>query len=118
MSDYTDSNTESKGLWIFVSEFIAFDPAEQKIIEVNSQRILVACLDGQFYAVESQCTHVLFDLDDAPIEEGVITCPYHGAQFCLKTGAALRAPAVSGLKTYPVKVEDGKIFVWSNQTMS
>ena len=38
-------------------------------------------------------------------------CPFHFARFSLRTGAVLCAPAILPLKTFAVKVEDGKIYV-------
>ena len=41
----------------------------------------------------------------------VIECPKHNGQFDYRTGAAKRAPVCINLKTYPVKVEDGQVYI-------
>ena len=40
-----------------------------------------------------------------------IVCPRHGARFCIRTGAALTAPAYEPTDTFPVRVENGEIQV-------
>jgi len=44
-------------------------------------------------------------------DEDIIECPVHQGRFNVCTGAALSAPASTPLKTYPVRTEDGKVFV-------
>ncbi|MGH8610107.1 MAG: ferredoxin, partial [Gammaproteobacteria bacterium] len=44
-----------------------------------------------------------------------ITCPRHGARFCIKTGEALSPPAYEAVTTFPVRVEDGMVFVRDNR---
>ena len=41
----------------------------------------------------------------------VITCPLHGAEFCLRTGEVLTPPAYEPLTTFPVRVHDGAVQV-------
>jgi nitrite reductase/ring-hydroxylating ferredoxin subunit len=50
-------------------------------------------------------------LDEGDVEDGQIICPRHGARFDLATGEARRMPAVAPVRTFPVKVEGGAVFV-------
>ncbi len=75
----------------------------------DGTRVAVFNLNGDYAAIESMCTHAMFELDDAPIEGDNIICPLHGAQFCIKTGKVCSAPAYEDLKTYPVRVFEGHI---------
>ena len=66
--------------------------------------------DG-FFASDGICTH-----EDAYLEQGividcVIECPLHQGRFDVRSGKALSAPVCVDLKTWPVKVEDGSVFV-------
>ena len=47
--------------------------------------------------------------DDAPIEDSEITCPRHGARFCLRTGDALSPPAYEPLRIFEVRESGGRI---------
>ncbi len=73
--------------------------------------ILVFNIDGEFYAIADECTHEELPLDRGNVYGCEIDCPYHHARFDLRTGEALTMPAVVPLKTYPVTVDDGDIYV-------
>jgi 3-phenylpropionate/trans-cinnamate dioxygenase ferredoxin subunit len=86
-------------------------PGEVRVFETDCERVAVCNVEGAFYALEDLCTH-----DDGPLGEGTldgcaILCPRHGALFDVRSGAVLRAPAVTPVRTYPLKVEDGQILV-------
>jgi MocE subfamily Rieske [2Fe-2S] domain protein len=57
------------------------------------------------------CTHEKIHLADGLVMEDIIECPKHNGRFSYKTGEAMGAPVCVNLKTYPVKVEDGSVFI-------
>ncbi|HHZ88067.1 MAG TPA: ferredoxin, partial [Chromatiaceae bacterium] len=67
--------------------------------------------DGEYYAIEDVCTHDGDCLTGGEIDGDEVVCPRHGARFSIKTGEALTAPAYEAVETFPVKTEDGKIWV-------
>ncbi|HLF66903.1 MAG TPA: non-heme iron oxygenase ferredoxin subunit [Gammaproteobacteria bacterium] len=75
----------------------------------DGTHVAVFKLADGYAAIESMCTHALFELDDAPIEGDKITCPLHGAKFCLRTGAVCSPPAYEDLRTFPVRIHNGMI---------
>mgnify|MGYP001186267802 CR=1 FL=1 len=60
---------------------------------------------GSFCATQAQCTHRQGPLSEGKLDGSTVTCPWHGAQFNVCTGAVLRGPAAQPLKTYRVVVE-------------
>jgi nitrite reductase/ring-hydroxylating ferredoxin subunit len=62
-------------------------------------------VDGRFCATQDKCTHRQGPLSEGTLAGSTVTCPYHGAQFNVCTGAVLRGPARDALKTYRVTVE-------------
>jgi len=80
-------------------------------VTVGKTDIAIYRLEGTLYATDDICTHAYASMSDGFIEEGQIECPLHGACFDIKTGKALTAPASIDLKTFPVKVEGGKVLV-------
>jgi 3-phenylpropionate/trans-cinnamate dioxygenase ferredoxin component len=72
--------------------------------------IVVRCGDT-LYAVDNMCTHDGETLGEAQVEDCQVICPRHGAHFCLKTGAALTPPAYEPLRTYPARIENGRVLV-------
>ncbi|HEY7687108.1 MAG TPA: MocE family 2Fe-2S type ferredoxin [Dongiaceae bacterium] len=67
--------------------------------------------DGKFYATDGLCTHEEFPLTDGLVMDNIIECPKHNGRFDYRTGAAKGAPACIDLKTYPVKVEGGRVLI-------
>ncbi len=68
--------------------------------------------DDQFFATDGLCTHEKIHLADGLVMDYVIECPKHNGRFDFRTGAAKGAPVCIDLKTYPVKVEDGDLFIY------
>jgi nitrite reductase/ring-hydroxylating ferredoxin subunit len=62
-------------------------------------------IEGGFCATQAMCTHKRGPLSEGSIDGTTVTCPLHGAQFNVWTGAVLRGPAKDSLKTYRVTVE-------------
>jgi nitrite reductase/ring-hydroxylating ferredoxin subunit len=60
---------------------------------------------GSFCATQARCTHRQGPLNEGKLDGSTVTCPLHGAQFNVCTGAVLRGPAVQELKTFRVVVE-------------
>jgi 3-phenylpropionate/trans-cinnamate dioxygenase ferredoxin component len=87
-------------------------PGAMKLVEVDaSLTVGVFNCGGTLHAVEDRCSH-----DDGPLCEGdwdddecVVVCPRHGSSFDLRTGAPLSLPAFEPVRTFPVRVEDGRI---------
>ena len=60
---------------------------------------------GSFSATRDKCTHKQGPLSKGKLDGSTVTCPWHGSQFNVCTGAVLRGPAIDPLKTYRVVVE-------------
>ena len=89
-----------------------FDLGEHEIraVELKEASVLVTRSGGEPKAYRNACAHLGMPLDAGSVEEGVLTCPYHGFQFMLSSGECLTAPSIQ-LPTYPARVEDGRIMV-------
>ncbi len=101
------------GEWIRVGRKEEIPVNGAKVVMVEDSRIAVFRVgEDEFYAIDDVCSH-----DEASLSEGwfadryVIECPRHGAWFDIRTGKALRMPAVYPVKTYAVKIEGDEVFV-------
>ena len=65
--------------------------------------------NDEYYATDGLCTHEKVHLADGFVVGTTIECPKHGGCFNFTTGQTLGAPVVKRLKTYPTKIENGKI---------
>lgn len=84
---------------------------EMKEVRVGDTDVLLVRADGQFYALHPQCSHY-----HAPLAKGLLNgyrlvCPWHNACFDVRDGQRLEAPALSGLPTHEVRIENEQVFV-------
>jgi nitrite reductase/ring-hydroxylating ferredoxin subunit len=91
--------------------------AEAEVQEAQHLRVFVENLDlllsrqsGEVHALSNVCLHRGAPLSGGESAAGVITCPLHFWQFDLKDGHCIQVPSMV-LKNYPVKVEEGVVFV-------
>ena len=99
------------GVWTKVARADEIPEGEARTFQIDGDPIAVCNVGGTLFAIEDLCTH-----DDGPLGEGTldghcIECPRHGARFDVRTGAAVRMPAVAPVGTFPVKIENGEVFV-------
>jgi 3-phenylpropionate/trans-cinnamate dioxygenase ferredoxin subunit len=67
--------------------------------------------DDRYFATDGLCTHEGISLADGLVMDEIIECPKHNGRFNYQTGEAKGAPVCVNLRTYPVKVEDGAVFI-------
>jgi nitrite reductase/ring-hydroxylating ferredoxin subunit/uncharacterized membrane protein len=79
--------------------------------DVGGTVIAVVKLDGKFYAFQEFCTHRFGPLSEGELSNGHVQCPWHRSCFDVRTGKVLHGPAKVDLKTYPVRVENGKVVI-------
>jgi len=84
---------------------------EAKVIKVKGKQYALYNVDGKFYATQNECPHKKGPLGEGSFDGKVIICPWHGAMFDVTTGKVLEGPAETDIRTYEVKVKDGKIFL-------
>ena len=73
--------------------------------------MLLANVDGHYYAIGNLCTHEEGPLDEGRLEGHEVECPWHGSRFDLRTGAVAEGPADTPEPSYEVKVEGESIFI-------
>jgi 3-phenylpropionate/trans-cinnamate dioxygenase ferredoxin subunit len=101
--------------WVTVARVDELAPGTRRLVDVDGTQIVVFNLDGKYYAIEDVCTHDGGQLTGGEVEGDQIICPRHGARFCIRTGAALTAPAYEPTATFPVRIENGEIQVRDNR---
>jgi 3-phenylpropionate/trans-cinnamate dioxygenase ferredoxin component len=84
---------------------------EQKIIDLETEYVLVLRTESGFWAIEDRCSHDDNELFGGEVVGKEIKCPRHGARFDLESGQALCLPAVRAVRTYNVVVSDQDVFL-------
>jgi 3-phenylpropionate/trans-cinnamate dioxygenase ferredoxin subunit len=67
--------------------------------------------DNEFHATDGYCTHEETHLAEGMVIDDIIMCPKHNGRFQYKTGRALGAPVLDDLAVYPVRIENGSVYL-------
>lgn len=78
---------------------------------LEGHRLALVRYEGVVHALEDRCTHADASIACGPVENGCIACPWHYAEFDLRSGEALSGPATGFIPVYPVKEEGGTVYV-------
>ena len=80
-------------------------------VTVKDTPVLIANVNGKYFAIGNECTHKGCTLSDGQLEDNNVTCPCHGSTFDVKTGKVVSGPATKPEPSFPVKVEKDQILV-------
>lgn len=73
---------------------------------------VVLCKAGdELYAVENRCSHAFQSFVGGRLRGTRLACPMHGACFDIRDGKALSLPATRPIRTFPLKIDGGRILV-------
>ncbi len=79
--------------------------------DLEGKPVLLARIDGQYYATSDKCTHYGGPLHKGVLRGNTVMCPWHHACFNIRTGARTEPPALNDLPHYPVRVDNGAVLV-------
>ena len=94
-----------------VADTTHLPPGKSTAVEIDGNRIAVFNVGGIFYAIDDTCPHAGGPLSEGQVDGGKVVCPWHEAEFDLKTGDVLSPPAFEGVKSYKVVVEGNDVKV-------
>ena len=80
------------------------------VVRVADEEIALARVGDEFFATQNACRHLQGPLGEGWLEDHVLTCPWHGWQYDVRTGANEFDRAIV-LRTYEVRVEEGEVQV-------
>ena len=80
-------------------------------IENSGQKLVMANVSGEYYAIGNICTHRGCKLSDGTLTGDNVQCPCHGSIFNVKTGAVVKGPATTPEKSFKVRLDGDSIFV-------
>ena len=88
-------------------------PGEMKFVAIDRERIVLANVEGQFYALRDMCGHRNAPLSRGRLDGHIVECPLHFAQFDVRTGKLVDGPVSADVPVYEVRVEGDTVFVKS-----
>jgi len=81
-----------------------------KAVEAAGKVIALFNVNGDVYALDNTCLHRGGPLGEGTLNGDVVTCPWHGWEYNVRTGENVNSPALK-VATYPVQVEGNDIKV-------
>jgi naphthalene 1,2-dioxygenase system ferredoxin subunit len=90
-------------------------PADDVIgVLVAGREIALYSAGGEIFATDNICTHGQARLCEGFLDGHEIECPLHQGKFDVRTGQATCAPVTEAIKSYPVRIEGGRVFLALN----
>jgi len=100
MTNYVDIASEAE-----------VDEGSNKAFKVANYSVLICRTGGEIFAVENVCSHLLQPLEGGAMRRCFIFCPAHGARFDLRDGSTAGKLTKKPIKTFGVRLVEGRILV-------
>ncbi len=108
----SQASSKSKAEFKTVAKVSDLAPGRLRHVEVDGGApICLANVDGAFYAIAGECTHVSGPLAEGELEGTTVTCPWHGAMFDVTSGEVQGPPADDSAARYEVRVQGDEVQV-------
>lgn len=79
-------------------------PSGKLCLEVEERFVVIVKIEDQFFCLDDVCTHDGGPLGEGELDDYCLTCPRHGAQFDVRTGAAVTMPATEPTVVHEIRV--------------
>jgi nitrite reductase/ring-hydroxylating ferredoxin subunit len=96
--------------FVKVAKTIDIPIGKMKHMEVDGKEILIANVEGKFYAIGDRCPHMNAMLSKGTLNNTIVTCPRHFSSFDVKTGKAISGHT-QDLPVYEVKVDGDDLLI-------
>ena len=94
-----------------VTRASALAPGAMTWVAIDRERVLIANVDGAFYALQDACGHRGAPLSRGTLLGHVIECPLHFGCFDVRTGKLLTGPTAADIPTYQIRVQGDTVYV-------
>ncbi len=82
-----------------------------RCVTINQKKYALFRQGGTVYCLDNRCTHVGGPLCEGSLRDSVVTCPWHGSRFDVRSGEVVGPPARTPVRSYPATVDGGRIWV-------
>lgn len=100
--------------WVYAGDLQTLTEGKAKVVTIGSgEKVAIWLSKKSVFATSNLCAHQAGPIGEGRIENGCVTCPWHGFRFDPETGAAV-APFHGQIRTYEVRLEGDNIFLDPN----
>jgi nitrite reductase/ring-hydroxylating ferredoxin subunit len=93
-----------------IAQASAVEPGTGTVVEAGGRTLALFNVDGTFHVIDNSCPHRGGPLGDGPLTGAIVTCPWHGYRYDVRTGVHQLNPRLN-VTCYPVTVEGGVVYV-------
>ena len=97
-------------MFVTVGQVSDFTPGQGRMVVVGGRDVALFRLGDEFYALDNLCLHRGGPLCDGDIDNEVVTCPWHGWSYEIKTGTMVQDPRV-GVSKHEVKIDGNAVSI-------
>ena len=97
--------------FVRVADTTELAEGEMMLVHAHGRDLLLARVEGQFYAMDNECTHAGEPLHQGKLRRYKVQCPLHWGVFDVRTGEVLEEPPWMKSITYPAKVDGDSVLV-------
>jgi nitrite reductase (NADH) small subunit len=96
--------------FVVVGKVADFAPGSGTMVVVSGRHVALFRIGDEFHAIDNMCLHRGGPLCEGEIDNGVVTCPWHGWSYELKTGTMVQDPRV-GVSRHEVRLRSDDVEV-------
>ena len=96
---------------VIVNEVTGLKENQMILLRARDRRLVLTKIGDSFVAFDDRCTHRGGSLAGGSMICGTVQCPWHGSHFDVTTGNVKAGPAATSIKTYEVKISEGRLMI-------
>lgn len=97
--------------WVCAGSPDAIPQGKAVTLHLPHFRVAVFHIGSEFFAIKDACPHAEYPLSKSIVTGESVTCSSHGWKFNLRTGRGERGEPVTDVRTFPVEIRDGRVWV-------
>lgn len=97
--------------FVKVAQVSDIKSGEMIMVNLGSDQVLLANVNGNIHAIEDICSHAYASLSEGDLNGAEVECPLHGGAFSVVTGEALSPPADEPVRLYQIQVDGNDILI-------
>jgi nitrite reductase/ring-hydroxylating ferredoxin subunit len=97
--------------FVAVAQVADIPAGGMKCVAIDRARVLLAHVEGRFYAISDICGHRNAPLSRGKLDGHVVECPLHFAQFDVRSGKLIDGPVSADVACYETRIDGDTIFV-------
>lgn len=109
-SGNVEPQDQDAGAWTYVLDEASLAEGEMRAVCPLGVNIVLARVGGELYALAGKCAHMACPLSMGTLDGYTLVCPCHDWRYDVRTGRFRAAPEL-GLQVYPLRIEQGRVFV-------